>query len=68
MSKYQHKIRFDPELVDKYGNSLIDNEFHVSKNILRPTRRTREQIELLSNFKYREPARRYTGEFAEQLN
>lgn len=55
--------RFDPDLMDKYGNALIENEFHVNKNILRPTRKTRDQIEILSNFMFREPARRYTGKF-----
>lgn len=54
--------RFDPDLIDKYGNSLIDNEFYVNKYILRPTRKTRDHIEILSNIKYREPARRYSGE------
>lgn len=54
--------RFDPDLIDKYGNSLIENEFYVNKVILRPTRKTRDNIEILSSIKYREPPRRYTGE------
>lgn len=55
------KNRFDPDLIDKYGNSLIENEFYVNKNILRPTRKTRDHIEILSNIKYREPSKRYSG-------
>lgn len=55
--------RFDPDLIDKYGNKLIDNEFYVNKNILRPTRKTRDQIEILSKIKYPDPPRRYTGEW-----
>ena len=54
--------RFDPDLIDKYGNKLIDNEFYVNKHILRPTRKTRDQIEILSKIKYPDPPRRYTGE------
>jgi 3-phenylpropionate/cinnamic acid dioxygenase small subunit len=53
--------RFDPDLIDKYGNALIENEYHVSKNILRPTRKTRDQIEILSKIKYPDTPRRYTG-------
>lgn len=50
--------RFDaPEYSDRY----IDNEYHASKNILMPTRRTRDQIEILSKYKFREPAKRYSG-------
>lgn len=59
--------RFDPDLIDKYGNQQIDNEYHVNRNILRPTRKTRDQIEILSNLKYREPGRRYIGKFTTWL-
>lgn len=52
-------------MIDKYGNAQIDNEFYVNKNILRPTRRTRDNIEILSNL-YREPAKRYSGEFRDE--
>jgi hypothetical protein len=49
--------KFDaPEYSDRY----IDNEYHASKNILMPTRRTRDQIEILSKYKFREPAKRYS--------
>lgn len=44
--------------MDKYGKSLIENEVHVNKNILRPTRSTRDRIEILSRIKYQEPTKR----------
>lgn len=70
---YQHlftrlnffQIRFDYDLIDKYGNAQIDNEFYVNKNILRPTRRTRDNIEILSSL-YRDPPKRYSGEFRDK--
>lgn len=67
-NKNIHRDRFDSDLIDRYGNSLIDNEFHVSKNIIRPTRKTRDQIEILSHFKYPESAKRYTGEYHKRAN
>lgn len=55
--------RFDRDAVpDKYGDQQIENEFYVNKNILRPTRKTRDQIEILSTLKYRELPKRYSGE------
>ncbi|KAL7022804.1 hypothetical protein ACKWTF_012390 [Chironomus riparius] len=54
--------RFDRDSVpDKYGDQQIENEFYVNKNILRPTRKTRDQIEILSTLKYRELPKRYSG-------
>lgn len=55
--------RYDRDAVpDKYGDQQIENEFYVNKNILRPTRKTRDQIEILSTLKYRELPKRYSGE------
>ncbi|KAL7022803.1 hypothetical protein ACKWTF_012390 [Chironomus riparius] len=54
--------RFDRDSVpDKYGDQQIENEFYVNKNILRPTRKTRDQIEILSTLKYRELPKRYSA-------
>jgi hypothetical protein len=54
-SKYS---RFDRDFVpDKYGDKEIENEIYVNKNILRPTRKTRDRIELLANMKYPAPKR-----------
>lgn len=59
---HQNPCRFDSApMFEKFGMSSIDNEFHVSKNILRPTRKIRDEIDILS--KYREPARRYNGKY-----
>jgi hypothetical protein len=60
--------RFDPDLIDKYGNALIENEYHVNKNILRPTRKTRDQIEILSKIKYPDTPRRYTEKVRNDVN
>lgn len=55
-------LRFDSDYIpDKYGDKDIENEIYVNKNILRPTRSTRDRIELLSNLKYREQPKRYSG-------
>lgn len=58
--------RIERDLIDKYGAAIIENEFYVNKNILRPTQRVREHIETLSNIKYRESPRRYVGELIKQ--
>jgi hypothetical protein len=55
--------RFDRDTIpDKYGDKDIENEVYVSKSILRPTRKTRDRIELLANLKYPLTKPRYSGE------
>lgn len=56
-------FRYDSDFIpDKYGDKDIENEIYVNKNILRPTRKTRDRIELLSNLsKYRDAPKRYSG-------
>jgi hypothetical protein len=55
-------FRFDRDTIpDRFGDKDIENEIYVNKNILRPTRRTRDQIELLACLKYRDAPKRYSG-------
>lgn len=56
--------RFDPDTVpDKLGDNAINNEYYCNKNILRPTRSTRDQIEILSKIKYGDQCKGYNGRF-----
>jgi hypothetical protein len=40
--------------------SSVDNEFHVSKNIVRPSKKIRDEIEYLSRCRI-DPSKRYVG-------